>query len=86
MVDLKTLSPAALQAAMTSGTDGWGNWGSAAHHALYSEPIRKGLRRKCRCGCGRWSTHSGKANGVALITGCEFSVAMWVRDGKKWRL
>ncbi|WP_396909925.1 hypothetical protein [Mycolicibacterium sp.] len=40
------------------------------------------MRRRCPCGCGHTSTHSGLGtNGVALMWGCELYVRRWVRDG-----
>lgn len=40
------------------------------------------MRRRCPCGCGQTSTHSGRGtNGVALMWGCELHVRRWVRDG-----
>jgi len=80
---LAALSPAALSAAMRGGAHGWGQHASAAAHVRYCEPIegRKG-RRRCRCGCGRASTHYGRANGVTLTGGCELRVRRWVRDGR----
>lgn len=40
------------------------------------------MRRRCPCGCGHTSTHSGRGtNGVALMWGCELHVRRWVRDG-----
>ncbi len=40
------------------------------------------MRRRCPCGCGGTSTHSGRGtNGVALMWGCELHVRRWVRDG-----
>ena len=78
--DLSKLSPAALKAAMTSGTDGWGRWGGLATHARYMEPYES--RRRCRCGCRKRVTHAGRANGVTLATGCAMSMARWVRDGR----
>lgn len=40
------------------------------------------MRRRCPCGCGRTSTHSGRgSNGIALMWGCELHVRRWVRDG-----
>jgi len=41
---------------------------------------RKG-RTVCICGCGKLATHLGTANGIGLMTGCEFAVRVWVRDG-----
>jgi hypothetical protein len=79
-VDLNKLSPAALKAALTGGTESWGRFGSI-HHVRYAELISKGeKRRRCRCGCNRLATHIGKANGVALCSGCELSMRRWVVD------
>lgn len=85
-VDLNALSPAALEAAMRGGTDEWGQWGSATDHVRYVEPWPREYwrrRRKCHCGCGKKITHTGRANGIALMSGCEFLVRRWVRDGVK---
>jgi hypothetical protein len=79
-VDLNKLSPAALKAALTGGTESWGRFGSI-RHVRYAELISKGeKRRRCRCGCNRFATHRGKANGVALCCGCELSIRRWVVD------
>ena len=88
MVDLNDLSPQALKAAMGSGTDGWGQCGSADRHIRYSEPISNYIQdkrklRKCHCGCGKRQTHLGMANGVGLTQGCEFYVAKWVKAQTK---
>lgn len=79
---LNNLSPAALRAAMRGGTSSWGRWASATEHVRYMEPITgdKRRRRKCRCGCEKRQTHVGKANGMALMGGCEMAVARWVKD------
>lgn len=77
---LNALSPAALSAALRGGTDAWGRWGSALEHVRYMEPVLPRSRRRCHCGCKRRATHTGKANGVALMKGCELSVARWVRE------
>lgn len=59
-------------------------WGSATEHARYSvkRKSRRSGRRKCRPsqGCHNPCTHAGMANGLCLMIGCEFHVAMWVRD------
>lgn len=69
---LNTLSAPALSAAMRGGSASWGEWGSAAHHILYVEPVAKGLtRRRCRCGCRKQITHRMAANGMTLAMGCE---------------
>lgn len=83
MVDLNKLSPKALAAAMKGGTAGWGEVASASQHVRYSEPLprRPGRRKKCWCGCNGPKTHVGKANGIALASGCELRIARWVRDG-----
>ena len=59
----------------------YGEWGSAEHHKRYIDKIPSKSRRRCTCGCKKRATHLGKANGVALMSGCEFSVRVWVRDG-----
>lgn len=58
-------------------------WGSADHHPRVSErrKDRRSGRRHCLPGhCPNPCTHAGMANGVCLMIGCEFHVAMWVRD------
>jgi hypothetical protein len=62
------------------GTDVFGTHGSAFEHHRYFEPIDPRSRRRCICGCRKRATHRGMANGVCLITGCELSMARWVRD------
>lgn len=76
-VDLKSLSPTALSAAMRGGTAGWGSHGSASAHIRYAEPLPS--RRKCRCGCRGRRTHVGLCNGVGLCWGCQLSVMRWVK-------
>jgi hypothetical protein len=44
-------------------------------------PVPSTSRCRCYCGCGRRATHVGGCGGVALMSGCEFSVRRWVRDG-----
>jgi hypothetical protein len=79
-MSINKLSPAALKAAMTTGTEGWGRWASATEHAVYVEPINLGRNwRKCPCGCGRRATHKAAANGVALALGCEMSVRRFAK-------
>lgn len=81
--DLSKLSSKALSAAMRGGTDGWGEVGSAQRHIRYSEPLerRPGRKKNCWCGCGGVKTHRGMANGVALVSACEFGIARWVKTG-----
>lgn len=83
MVKLDELSRAALSAAMRGGTQGWGQHASSTENLRYSEPLerRRGRQRDCHCGCGGRVTHRGMANGISLITACEFGIARWVRDG-----
>lgn len=76
---INRLSPAALSAAMRGGTAGWGQRASATEHVRYVEPIAPRSRRRCYCGCGRRATHSGYANGISLIDGCELSMRRWAR-------
>lgn len=60
----------------------WGTHGSSIEHQRYAHRITGRIgRRKCDCGCGRRSTHTGCANGVALTSGCELAIRRWVRDG-----
>lgn len=82
-VQINSLSPAALKAAMTSGTESWGQWGNSIEHARYCEPIKS--RRLCHCGCRKRLSHIGKANGVGLYWGCELSVRRWVKTGASGR-
>lgn len=84
MVDLNKLSPAALRAAATGGTDGWGRMASSTGNIRYSEkkPKRLGRQRACHCGCGGRATHAGMANGICLTSACELGVARWVRTGQ----
>ena len=69
MTDLNKLSPAALRVAMKTGTDGWGEWGSADEHQLYAEPISGDRRRlrKCHCGCDGKADYGVKANGLRFV-------------------
>lgn len=82
MIDLNTLHPKALAAAMKGGTDGWGHVASAVEHVRYSQPVRPSSRRRCHCGCKRRATHMGMANGLGLTTGCELAIARWVKTGR----
>lgn len=59
----------------------WGSRGSATEHRRYLEPVDGRSRRRCSCGCKTRATHRGMANGVCLMSGCEFFVRRWVRDG-----
>lgn len=83
MTDLNKLHKNALSAAMRGGTAGWGQVGSAKEHVRYSQPVPKkpGRKKKCHCGCGGPKTHLCMANGVCLGSGCELSVARWVKTG-----
>lgn len=80
-VDLRTLPQKALAAAMKGGTEAWGTYASASAHVRYSQPVRPQSRRRCYCGCNRRATHAGMANGVCLTTGCELTIARWVKWG-----
>lgn len=78
-INFKDLSPQALKAAMTGNTLSWGCWGSSAKHTRYKEIISPKSRRRCYCGCKLRATHRGAANGITLISGCELSIARWVK-------
>jgi hypothetical protein len=69
-----------VRAVLLGGAGGIGSWGSAAVHERRAQPAPPG--RACDCGCGGPATHTGTANGVALIGGCHLSVRRWVRDGR----
>lgn len=85
MVDLSKLSPPALKAAIKGGTKGWGRSASDAGYR-YVEPLEaKYRRRKCHCGCDGRASHRGMVNGVALVEGCELSIARWQRDPRSFR-
>ncbi len=83
MAELNKLSPNALKAAVRGGTESWGQWASAAHHARYIEPLSPRSRLRCHCGCKQRATHSGKANGISLAHGCELSMRRWIK-GLGW--
>jgi len=82
MSDLNEMSNAARSAAMRGGMAGWGRVGGLAEHIRYMEqrPKRPGRKPKCSCGCDTPKTHVGKANGVALTSGCELSIRRWVKS------
>ena len=57
-------------------------WGSVAHHELTLKPTPD-KRRRCRwCPAKprRASTHIGCANGVAMTSGCEWHMYVWLRN------
>ena len=76
MVDLGKLTPQALKAAMTGGTEEWGMRGSRADHVMYVEPqtARGRNYRKCYCGCGGKAKFRLMANGICMGEGCELSL------------
>lgn len=79
-MNLSDLSPPALRAAMTTGTDGWGQYGSVLEHKLYVQPIKGPRRRMCRCGCWKRSTHGAYANGIIMASGCELQTWRFVKQ------
>lgn len=61
-------------------------WGSVTDHQRELLPVSKKQRRRCPyCpkDSGRKITHLGAANGVALMSGCEWHVRMWVKDPRR---
>lgn len=85
MMDLNSLSPQALKAAVKGGTDGWGK-SACETECRYIEPQdRKYCRRKCPCGCGGRISHRGMVKGIALAEGCELSMKRWERDPRTFR-
>jgi hypothetical protein len=59
--------------------------GSATEHKRYMQKSPPSSRQRCSCGCKTRQTHTGMANGVALMGGCDFYVRRWVRDGSQVR-
>lgn len=55
-------------------------WASAIEHERYALPLAS--RKRCRqsANCTNRVTHRGMANGVCLMSGCEFHVYRWVRN------
>lgn len=80
-MNLNKLHPKALAAAMKGGTDGWGMVADARANVRYSVPTKPTSRRRCHCGCNLRATLMGMANGIGLTTGCELSIARWVKTG-----
>lgn len=62
---------------------GFGMYASATEHHRYAQllPGRHRNGRRCDCGCGGKASHAGMANGLALTSGCEWSMRRWARDG-----
>lgn len=57
-------------------------WGSALEHTR-TWKVREGRRGRRICkvnGCQNKCTHVGLANGVALMSGCEWHVRRWCKD------
>lgn len=53
-----------------------------ANAYIHKRKIWKSVRPrlKCHCGCSGRATHTGLANGIAMMSGCELSVRRWMRD------
>jgi hypothetical protein len=77
-----TASGAARQllAAPGDGLTYHGGGGGGAQHRYMRRIVGRGGRRSCYCGCLRRCSHLGMADGVCLMSGCEWSVRQWVRD------
>lgn len=45
--------------------------------------LKSTSRTRCGCGCNSRSTHAGLGQGAGMMSGCEFYVRRWVRDGAK---
>ncbi|MFC9898509.1 hypothetical protein ACFVMC_32865 [Nocardia sp. NPDC127579] len=71
-------------AAATGAPATGGRVGSAesGHRTSKVMPPRYRSRRRCYCGCAGKATHTGFADGVTLVTGCELSIRRWVRTGE----
>ncbi len=83
-MDLRSLSPAALAAAMRGGTAEWGDAASTAKHIGYVErqDARAGHYLKCRCGCGGRAKYRAMFNGICMYEGCELSAHRCARTGR----
>jgi hypothetical protein len=60
-------------------------WGSASEHqrTMVRNPDMRRGRRWCPwCPTRNRATHVGLANGIGLMSGCEWHVRQWVKD---WR-
>lgn len=62
-------------------------WGSVFEHELTvtRKPKYRGGRRLCHHeghakGAKPEATHTGRANGIAMMTGCEFHAYQWLRE------
>lgn len=65
-----------VKAAM-HGVEDWGWHGSSNRHRRYVVEGDQSRHRKCSC--GKRVTHLGKANGVALMSGCEWCAYRWAK-------
>ena len=66
--------------AIALGQTDWGKYGSADQHR-YAQPRKS--RKRCSqtlFTCVNKVTHTGMANGVALMSGCEWCVDLWVAE------
>jgi hypothetical protein len=83
-MDTITRSSREVEARLNS-RGGWGVHGSAQAHMRYAAP-RPQMRRLCsKCkddGRRARSTHVGMANGVVLMSGCEWHVYQWIAAGR----
>lgn len=55
---------------------------ATGHRTSTLMPPRYRSRRRCHCGCGGKATHTGRADGITLVNGCELSMQRWVRTGE----
>ena len=62
-----------------NGSDEWQARGSAKEHRRYMVPVGSHERRRCHC-CKKRASHRGMANGIGLMSGCEWRVAQWIRN------
>lgn len=75
---------------VSNDAGGLGVWASADHHERDMAPAATRRQRCFHCppdalNKRHAATHIGRANGVALMSGCEWSVRQWVRN-PNWRL
>ncbi len=61
--------------------------GSVDHHELTMRPLQN-RRRRCRMCPAKPrtpATHAGCANGLAMMSGCEWHVRLWMQQALKRR-
>ncbi len=60
-----------------------GDYSSYARFDRSMSKVKPTSRKRCSCGCNGRATHVGLGQGAGMMSGCEFYVRRWVRDGSK---